>query len=249
MTVSLVTVVALGACTGDDAKDEDAAPTTTVAEAPSECDGVEMPKADDGSSVEVTSDAVPQGCRNAIFNQRIDESGSAELKKIPAEQRLGFALGVCEFSRSLPEAGNAAPSYAGFVRSTANSWGVSDAVVDEVVSLSGNVCQNDLTPILSLRNETGATLVKVSAAGVGIISVTYTGPNGDEMNTEVASPWEHEVRLPDNTDFRVRVVADEGKAQCTVSGSNRAELAADKPEDAKEATCEVSAEQIRNAAF
>lgn len=249
VTVSLAAITILGACTGGDAKDkEDDAPvTTTSLVIPKECDGIDLPRSEDGAAVPAMSQAVPQACRNAVFNEVVNGTGSSELKAIDPDVRLGHAVGVCSFSRSIAESPGNAPSYSGFLKSTAGSWEVSEAVVDEVVTFSGNVCPDELAPLLNLRTETVSTVVNISAGGAGKLTLTYTGPNGDEMSAEAESPWEHEVRLPDNTDFRVHVVAEDGRAECVVTTPSRDELAVDRPEDSKEATCTVTAERIRTA--
>lgn len=237
-----VAVVATGCSGGDESTDKESMTTTTFS-APDECAGVEIPEGDDGPGPLPAE--LPPKCRNAIFNQVVEASGSKELKAVDPDQRLGFAQGVCAFSRSIPENPESVPTYAGFLRSTASSWKVPEPVVDEVVGLAGNICPTDLAPLFGLRSETGAPVVDVEVAGVGKVRITYTGPNGDEMSADVTSPWVHQVRLPEGTAFRLTAEAEGGKAQCrlTVNGN---EVAKAEPSD-EPVECEASSEAIRTA--
>lgn len=250
--VSLVVVVvalalAASACTGgeENADDDERRPTTTTS-LPDECEGVEVAAPTDDDADSATTTTLPQSCANAVFTSLVEEQGSEELQKLDVDQQLGFGHGMCAYAAALKRNPDDAPSYDELINSTSESWGTSTEVVEEVLGLAANLCPGELDPILDLRANPTEITVEMTGTGSGELAVTYTTPDGGNLQDTVDSPWEQQVILDEAVEVRVAV---SGKGEVTCSFSVNGEELAEETVTDDEAICTASAAQVRDAAL
>jgi hypothetical protein len=242
---AVMAVVAVAGCTGgDDNADEKPKPTTTTS-LPEECDGADVAAPAEEDAASATTSTLPQDCADAVFTSLIEEDGSEELRALDAEQQLGFGHGMCAYAAALKANPDDAPSYDELVTSTSESWGTSTEVVEEVLGLAANLCPGQLDPILDLRTNPTKITVEMSGTGSGELAVTYTTPDGGNLQDSVQSPWEQQVILDEAVEVRVAV---SGKGEVTCSFSINGERLAEETVTDDEAVCTATAAQVRDAA-
>lgn len=250
--LGLVSVLAAVSCTGGDdaveAPDEEEATSTSL---PPECEGVQPPEDASAESSDEskssTTTTLPADCLNAVFAGIVADEGSEELTELEQDQLLGFGQGICAYASALEADPDNAPTYDELVASTSGSWGVSEKAVEEVLGFASTLCPGKLDPILSLRDDVGTITVQMTVSGATPVKVSYTSPDGDSLQDDIESPWEHEVILDPSSDFRLTASSAEGEVSCSVSvkGERQVNETAGKSEEAE---CALSSAQLREAA-
>ncbi len=216
--------------------------SSTKTTLPEECAGITDP-----SKLET----LPADCANAVLVMRVKDEGSKELKEMPAAKLTALASAVCNFGREIKASdGNVATPFADIVASNAESWGISEAAVIDVVEASGVVCPDETEAVLKLRSGGSPTAVDYVATGPGAMNVTYTGIDGNQVTAKVETPWEYRVGLQQVGDVSLTVeMADGVKGQPTCKiVVNRKELASETAEKTGKVTCETDVKSIKVAA-
>lgn len=242
----------LGGCTGgDDDKAEAEKPTDSApATAPADCVVQATPSADDaveGPGV-VPTTSIVQSCLDDAFVAAVEDQGSKALRKLPAEQVLGFGHGLCAYATALSADPANAPTYDELVKSTSASWKVETTVFTEVLGLAATLCPGQLQPVLDLRSQAGAGTVEVElgATGSAPMDVRYTGPDGNEMTSSAQTPWTQLIRLDTAADFTFTVTATDGEVSCTLTVKGE-EVTSDAGDKNAPADCSASAAELRAA--
>lgn len=227
--VSLLAVVTLSGvtlgCSSSDS--DDAAVDTTIpppTSVPEECKNeaeqilAESTEADpeaQGAPGSEQPELSPQ-CADALFAVTVQEQGSDALKELPSEEQLGFAHGMCAYAVALTSDEAVAPSFDELVASTSESWGVEPVLVEEIISLATVLCPGQLTPVLDLQSGRSALTLRLQVTGGGRALVAYQGPDGASMQDEVATPWDHEIRLEVANDYRLTARIPDGEVVCSI---------------------------------
>ena len=264
LTVATVAALALLAgCTSSNSDDDDAATasTTTTTELPPECEEFAAdalrptdPEQGEGRSTTTapgddapTQTTLPPRCADALFGVAVEQSGSAELQELDAERRLGFAHGACAYASALTVDGTEPPTFKEFVATTAESWDVSPALVEEIVQLAGNLCPGQLAPLTDLQSGASQVTLRLQVTGTGTAQVSYQGPDGTTLQDEVSVPWDHEVTLGAPTDFRLSARIPDGEASCSIMVDDEV-VVEETTTPGEEVACAVSAGDLRDAA-
>lgn len=238
--------VTIGCSDGDKAEGKKPSTTTTAL---SDCVVQDtLPEdAPEGAKQQATTTSIVQQCLDDAFTAAVSEKGSADVKDLSPEQLLGFGHGLCAYAQALAADPSKAPTYKELLASTAASWKVEPAVVEEMLGFAGSLCPDQLGPILGLKEQVGTVEITMEATGGGTLNVTYTGPDGGQVQDAVASPWTHVVRFDAPTDFRVSVTAESGEVTCSLKADDHQVTTATAGEG-QAAECAASAADIRTAA-
>lgn len=187
-------------------------------------------------------------CGQAVFLASIESSGSDVLKKTDEDQLLGYGHGICSYSRSIAENPLLAPSYKELIASTADSWGVDESVVEEVINHANELCPGQLEPLQEMKKNVGSVDVHLAVTGEPPFLITYTSPGGDAMQQEIdVTPWEHQVTFQAPADVTLTASSESGSVTCTVMVNDK-ELVRQEAADGEEADCSVSGAQVHEAA-
>lgn len=232
----------MASCTfgGSDAtKTPESVPKTTL---PKECAGITDP---------AKTVSLPPDCANAVLVMRVKESGSAELKKLTPAKLMTLASASCNFGKEIRAAGgNAATPFNDIVASNAESWGISEKAVVQVIEAAGVICPDDIKQVLDLRDGGNPTAIDYVAVGPGEMVVSYTGVDGNAVTEKVQTPWEYRVGMQAVNSVSISVeMAPGGKGQpsCKII-VNRKELASEKAGKSGKVVCEADAGDVKAAA-
>lgn len=242
--LATVAVVA-AACTGGDDKAEGKKPSTTTTSP--DCVISDPPPVDaPEGAAESTTTSILQKCLDATFKDVIEGKGSEALKKLGAERQMALGQGLCAYAQALAADPTNLPRYSSFIESTAKSWDVKEAVVEEMVGAADALCPGKMNLLKELESNVGAVELSLEVTGGGTLSITFTGPDGTEVADTATTPWMHVVRFDQPTDFELHATAESGEVACTVMADDD-QVTSNTAEAGKTVSCSASADDIRKA--
>jgi hypothetical protein len=229
----VLSALVLGGCgAGEPDRADSKEPTTTL---PAECQSEVSP-----------SDASPE-CQSALFASLLDSGEYPDLSQLEAEAAASYARGLCAYAEALENAPSSdVPLYGDLVASSATSWGVSVAVVEDVIRATNLMCPRGFDTLQKIdRSEEGLAL-ELEITGSGAATVSYTLPDGASQSDRVTVPWQQTIYLPEVMTTSLSVAPDEGaEAGCRIRiGSD---LIAEKRPSASPVTCDATDRDIDRA--
>lgn len=247
--VLVAVTLAVTSCSSNGSEEETGAAESTVPKTPSippECRDELGTQGEDGEAVDAS--ALSPRCRDAIFLTAVTANGSIELKSADEDQQLAFAYGICAYASAISENPSAAPSFSELIDSTSTSWGMPKHVVEEVIVYANDLCPDDIGILQEMKKNVGSVDVHMAVSGDVPLHVTYTGPNGDAIETTVEEiPWEHKLSLQAPSDVAFTAASGTGEVTCLVTVGDQ-ELQRETEANGKEVDCSVSSAEIRDAA-
>lgn len=219
------------------AKPKESSPATSL---PVECQSITNP-------ADVKS--LPTDCANAIFVKRIQDEGSAELKKLDKDKLISLGNAVCTFAAVIRDSGPVTTPYSELVAANAKNWGVSEKAVMEITGSSGVLCPDDIDNVIRLQGSVGSVSVDYSAWGPGELKISYTGTDGNLVTRTTHTPWDYRILLTEAgaVTLKVEMAEDgEGDPACEIR-VNRKKIASAKAKDGV-ALCSADSQAIAGAA-
>lgn len=242
-------VLAVTSCSSNKAEEDAKAPESTAPKTlsiPPECRDELGVGGEDGEAVDAA--ALSPRCRDAIFLTAVTANGSEELKAADDDQQLAFGHGICAYAATISDNLSAAPSYKELVESTSTSWDMPKHVVEEVIVYANELCPDEIGILQEMKKNVGSVDVHMAVSGETPLDITYTGPNGDAIETTIDEiPWEHMLSLQAPADVEFTASSDSGDVTCSVVVEDH-EIKRNTEENGKQADCSVTAAEVRDAA-